>query len=185
MLRSEPRIVLALRRGEPFSLLLPLAASSAPGAGLRSPSRRQRCRWKEGGCPRAALDGSVFAVGRAGLPDRKRCQSSWALEVALEAAAPGVRVAAIAQKRFFGTSFIIRSLLWAWPVLFSCARFPRLFRVCFTSLFAQSWEHLIGRLQQNFLLFNVQIKWGKQHSLVMRHRYWRLIWICHLLKGWL
>lgn len=146
MLRSEPRIILALRRGDLFSLLLPFAASPAPGAGLRSPSRRQRCRWKEGGCPRAALDESLFVVRRAGLPDRKRCQSGWALEVALAAAAPDVRVDAIAQKRYFGTSFIIRSLLWAWPVLFSCACFPRLFCVCFMSLFAQSWEHLIGRL---------------------------------------
>lgn len=128
MLRSEPRIiVLALERGDPFPLFLPLALSSAFCVSLPSPSQRQRCCWKVAG------RGCFFwmcILRRAVLPDRNRCQSSCALKVALQAAAPDVRMAAIAQKRYCRTSFIIRSPLQAWPALFFWACFPCLFRVC-------------------------------------------------------
>lgn len=71
------------------------------------------------------MEACLSCGGRAALPDGKRCQSSCALEVALEAAAPDVRMAAIAQeKRYLGTSFIIRSLLQAGLVLFFVPVFP-------------------------------------------------------------
>lgn len=58
---------------------------------------------------------------RAVLLDRNRCHSSCA-----PAAAPDVGMAAMAQNRYFGTSFIIRSLFQAGPVLF----FAPVFHVC-------------------------------------------------------
>lgn len=100
---------------------------AAPLRGSRQ--RRGGCRWKVA-CPRAAFDGSVFTARRAILPDRNRCHSSCAL-----AAAPDVGMDAMAQTRYFGASFINRSLFQAGPVLF----FAPVFLVCSMSLIPQSW----------------------------------------------
>lgn len=126
MLRSEPRILLALERGDPFF---------SP-----SPSRLLLCF----SVLRFAVrhGGRGVAGGRlsAGCLAWKCICRAEGLSCRIGAgASPAVRFRRLLQMlgwlrshknpRYFGASFIIRSLLRAWAVLGFCVCFPRLFRV--------------------------------------------------------
>lgn len=134
MLGAEPRIVLTLTARRPLVSPSPsrlLLCFPCPASQPVAAAEGMLKRWPSRGLPRGRMEVYLSCGGRAVLPDRERCQSSCALEVALEAAAPDVRMAAIAQK----TPVISGHLL-------SLGRYSRLDRSYFLRLFSTSVPRL-------------------------------------------